>query len=84
MYKPPGGAYIRRGDLTEGFFALQFWGAHTWSGLFSEFYGRYEPYLDHKFIPLWCYQQKYNIITYQNRIRNTYWLKTGYRFDKAR
>ena len=21
-YKPPGGAYIRRGDLTEGFFAV--------------------------------------------------------------
>ena len=27
-------AYIRRGDLTEVFFALRFWG-----GLFSEFYG---------------------------------------------
>ena len=48
-YKSPGGggggAYIRRGDLTEGFFALRFWGglifggAYTWRGLLSEFYG---------------------------------------------
>ena len=29
------GAYIRRGDLMEGFFALRFWGA----SIFSEFYG---------------------------------------------
>ena len=32
-------AYIRRGDLTEGFFALRFSGAYTWRGLFLEFYG---------------------------------------------
>ena len=42
-YKPPGwgggGCYIRRGDLTEVFFALRFWGAYIWRGLFSEFYG---------------------------------------------
>ena len=25
-YKPPGGAYIRRGDLTEGFLRYDFWG----------------------------------------------------------
>ena len=42
MYKP-GGAYIRRGDLTEGFSrydfeGLIFGGAYTWRGLFSEFY----------------------------------------------
>ena len=45
--KPPGGgggAYIRRGDLTEGFLrydfgGLIFGGAYTWRGLFSEFYG---------------------------------------------
>ena len=42
-YKPPG-AYIRRGDLTEGFLrydfgGLIFGGAHTRRGLFSEFYG---------------------------------------------
>ena len=40
----PGGAYIWRGDLTEGFSryrigGLIFWGAYTWRGLFSEFYG---------------------------------------------
>ena len=40
----PGGAYIRRGDLTEGFLlyefgGLIFGGAYTWRGLFSEFYG---------------------------------------------
>ena len=40
----PQGAYIWRGDLTEGF--LRYWfgglifgGANTWRGLFSEFYG---------------------------------------------
>ena len=37
-------AYIRRGDLTEGFLrydfrGLIFGGAYTWRGLFSEFYG---------------------------------------------
>ena len=32
--KAPQGTYIRRGDLTEGF-----WGAYIWRGLFSEFYG---------------------------------------------
>ena len=40
----PGGAYIRRGDLTEGFLRYEFGGlifgaAYTWRGLFSEFYG---------------------------------------------
>ena len=39
-----GPAYIRRGDLTEGFLhhdfgGLIFGGAYTWSGLFWEFYG---------------------------------------------
>ena len=32
----PRGAYIRRGDLTEGFFALRFWGAYIWRGLYME------------------------------------------------
>ena len=40
----PRGAYVWRGDLTEGFFRYQFGGlifegAYTWRGLFSEFYG---------------------------------------------
>ena len=40
----PRGAYIWRGDLTEGFLryrfgGLIFAGAYTWRGLFSEFYG---------------------------------------------
>ena len=40
----PGGAYIWRGNLTEGFLryrfgGLIFGGAYTWRGLFSEFYG---------------------------------------------
>ena len=40
----PRGAYIWRGDLTEGFLryefgGLIFGGAYTWMGLFSEFYG---------------------------------------------
>ena len=43
-YKSPG-AYIRRGDLTEGFFALRvggggyFWSLLYMGGLFSDFYG---------------------------------------------
>ena len=40
----PRGAYIWRGDLTEGFLCywfggLIFGGAYTWRDLFSEFYG---------------------------------------------
>ena len=40
----PRGAYIWRGDLTEGFLRYRFGGiifggAYTWRGLFSEFYG---------------------------------------------
>ena len=40
----PRGAYIWRGDLTEGFLryrfgGLIFGGAYTWRSLFSEFYG---------------------------------------------
>ena len=40
----PPGAYIWRGDLTEGFLRYEFGGlifgrAYTWRGLFSEFYG---------------------------------------------
>ena len=27
------------GRFNKGFFALRAWGAHTWRGLFSEFYG---------------------------------------------
>ena len=49
-YNPPGGAYIRRGDLTEGFLRYDFGGlifgrAYTWRGLFSEFYGSRSPYV---------------------------------------
>ena len=43
---PPGGAYISRGDLTDGFLryefgGLIFGGAYTRRGLFSVFYGIY-------------------------------------------
>ena len=37
---PPGGLYSE-GRFNGGFFALRFWGAYTWRGLFSEFYGMY-------------------------------------------
>ena len=30
------GAYIWRGDLTEGFLRYRFWGAYIWSGLYME------------------------------------------------
>ena len=49
-YKPPG-AYIWRGDLTEGLFlryrlrGLVFGEAYTWRGLFSEFYGMLKPHI---------------------------------------
>ena len=36
--RPPGGLYSE-GRFNGGFFALRFWGAYTWWGLFSEFYG---------------------------------------------
>ena len=39
-YKPPGGLYLE-GRFNGGFFALRVWGAYTWRGLFSEFYGLY-------------------------------------------
>ena len=32
----PPGTYIRSGDLTEGFFALRFWGAYIWRGFYRE------------------------------------------------
>ena len=32
----PGGTYIWRGDLTEGFFVLRVWGAFIWRGLYME------------------------------------------------
>ena len=32
----PWGAYIWRGDLTEGFFALPVWEAYIWRGLYME------------------------------------------------
>ena len=40
---PPGGSYIWRGDLTEGFLRYDFeglflGGTYTWRGLFLEFY----------------------------------------------
>ena len=37
-YKLPGGLYME-GRFNGRFFALQVWGAYTWRGLFSEFYG---------------------------------------------
>ena len=43
LVQDPGGAYIWRGNLTEGFFALSDWGAYIWRGLFSEFYRNQEP-----------------------------------------
>ena len=33
------GAYIWRGNLTEGFLHYEFGGSYIWRGLFSEFYG---------------------------------------------
>ena len=38
-YKPPKGGLYLEGRFNRGFFALRVWGAFTWRGLFSEFYG---------------------------------------------
>ena len=35
---PRGGLYSK-GQFNGGFFALRFWGAYIWRGLYSEFYG---------------------------------------------
>ena len=32
----PRGAYVWRGDLTEGFLRYRFWGAYIWRGLYTE------------------------------------------------
>ena len=37
-YKPPGRLYSE-GRFNGGVFALPFWGAYIWRGLFSKFYG---------------------------------------------
>jgi len=37
-YKPPGGLYSE-GRFNGGFLALRFWGAYTWRGLLSDFFG---------------------------------------------
>ena len=37
--KSPRGAYVWRGDLTEGFLRYRIGGTYTWRGFFSEFYG---------------------------------------------
>ena len=36
---PPGGGLYLEGRFNGGFFALPDWGAYTWRGLISEFYG---------------------------------------------
>ena len=38
-YKPSPEGLYSEGRRNGGFFALQFWGAYIWRGLFSEFYG---------------------------------------------
>ena len=37
--RPRGGGLYLEGRFNGGFFALRVWGAYTWRGLFSEFYG---------------------------------------------
>ena len=51
------GAYIWRGDLTEGFLRYEFWGlifggAYTWRGLFLEFYGMFTSWVKIKVEPI--------------------------------
>ena len=65
----PRGAYIWRGDLTEGFLryrfgGLIFGGAYTRRGLFSEFYGTLFAVIRTKYYPrLPIAQQKRNLET---------------------
>ena len=42
-YKPPGRLKFE-GRFNGGFLALRVWGAYTWRGLFSEFYGMPVPW----------------------------------------
>ena len=49
---PPGGGLYLEGRFNGGFFALRVWGAYTWRGLFSEFYGIYNP--GQKSLGLYC------------------------------
>ena len=56
----PRGAYIWRGDLTEGFLryrfgGLIFGGAYTWRSLFSEFYSNVEFSVGPQDISLICF-----------------------------
>ena len=58
-YKPSGGVYSE-GRFNGGFFALRFWGAYIWRGLFSEFYGiwineRLTFGILWKFNPIWLF-----------------------------
>ena len=41
QYKPPGGLYLE-GRFNGGFCTLRVWGAYTWRGLFSKFYGSWQ------------------------------------------
>ena len=59
----PQGAYIWRGDLTEGFLRYKFGGLlfggaytyiHTWRGLFSEFYSTCYKLSYFTLVCLWC------------------------------
>ena len=63
----PPGAYIWKGDLTEGFLryrfgGLIFGGAFTWRGLFSEFYGMLQEIFVTTTLKSW---RKYHSVTIQ-------------------
>ena len=60
----PQGAYIWRGDLMEGFFALPVWGAYIWRGLYiyvGAYFRNFMVLSHYTYIFLFFYQPPKNI-----------------------
>ena len=72
----PRGAYIWRGDLTEGFFALPVWGAYIWRGLYMEFYGNLIMLARVSFHPFFL---RINDFKKQGEINHIYHITKGYK-----
>ena len=72
----PRGAYIWRGDLTEGFFALPVWGAYIWRGLYMEFYGNLIMLARVSFHPLFL---RINAFKKQGEINHIYHITKSYK-----
>ena len=81
----PQGAYIWRGDLTEGFLRYQFGrlifgGAYTWRALFSEFYGIFLA-INSVLTLLCCSTHNWNVLVccLRDRYEQRGWLLSKYK-----